>query len=147
MIRTVVCQKGGCSGNRFFIQSDDDKVQLICNQCKSKYIIDVNHQECIMLPNCANCNNNIFKVFRDVDKCSVYAKCTECGGEPQKIYIDSDGIQVSYESKLLNDIKGTMNLVEQRLHNLEIKIKDLERGQGILEQSLAYINRFLVDQD
>lgn len=147
MIRTMVCQKSGCSGNKFYMQSDDTKSQLTCNQCNSKYTIENDSQEFVMLPNCVNCNNDIFKVFRDIDKKRVYAKCTECGGEPEKIYIDSDGIQVTYEAKLLNDIKAIMNLVEQRIYNLEVKIQDLESGQGLLEQSLAYINRFLVDKN
>ncbi|MPN63540.1 hypothetical protein SDC9_211304 [bioreactor metagenome] len=40
-----------------------------------------------------------------------------------------------------------MNLVEQRIYNLEVNVKDLERGQSMLEQSLAYINRYLVEKD
>ncbi|MGL5378493.1 hypothetical protein [Clostridium sp.] len=147
MIRTVVCQKEGCSGNRFYIQSEESKIQLICNECKTKQEIEVDNHDFMMMPNCSNCNNETFKVFRDVDKAGVYAKCTECGSEPEKIYIDPDGIQVSYEAKLLNDIKEIMYLVEQRIYNLEMNIQDLERGQGILEQSLAYINRYIVDQD
>ena len=58
-----------------------------------------------------------------------------------------DGIQVSYEAKLLNDIKGLMSLVEQRIYNLEVNVKDLERGQNLLEQSLAYINKYIVEKD
>ncbi|MDU3348668.1 MAG: hypothetical protein E7E72_00990 [Clostridium sp.] len=61
--------------------------------------------------------------------------------------MDSDEVQVSYEAKLLNDIKQIMNLVEQRIYNLEVNVKDLERGQSMLEQSLAYINRYLVEKD
>ena len=30
---------------------------------------------------------------------------------------------------------------------LEVNVKDLERSQNILEQSLAYINRYLVEKD
>lgn len=58
-----------------------------------------------------------------------------------------DGVQVSYEAKLLNDIKQIMNLVEQRIYNLEVNVKDLESSQNILEQSLAYINRYLVEKN
>lgn len=147
MIRTVVCEKEGCSGNRFLLESEEDKLCLICAQCNSKYEIDVSNEDFVMLPNCSNCNNDIFKIFRDVDKNSVYAKCSKCGSVPERIYIDSDGVQVSYEAKLLNDIKEIMNLVEQRIYNLEVNVKDLERGQNVLEQSLAYINRYLVEND
>ncbi|GAB6168554.1 hypothetical protein JCM1393_10140 [Clostridium carnis] len=147
MIRTVVCEKEGCSSNRFYIQNKDNRLELICNQCKAKYQLDISQHDFIMLPNCSKCNNEIFKVFKDTEKKSVYAKCIECGGIPEKVYIDSDGIQVSYEGKLLNSIKETMELVEQRMHNLEVNVKDLEQGQGLLEQSLAYINRYLVNQN
>ena len=81
------------------------------------------------------------------EKEGIYAKCVECGSTPEKIYIDSDGIQVSYEAKLLNDIKELMYLLEQRICNLEVKLQDLESSQGILEESLAYINRYLVEKN
>ena len=81
------------------------------------------------------------------EKEGIYAKCTECGGTPEKIYIDSDGIQVSYEAKLLNDIKELMYQLDQRICNLEVKLQDLEGSQGILEESLAYINRYLVEKN
>lgn len=147
MIRTVVCEKDGCSSNKFFIGSEDEKLNLICAQCESRYSIESKEQDYIMLPNCSNCNNDTFKVYRDIENKSVYAKCSKCGAVPEKIYIDSDGIQVSYEAKLLNDIKQIMYLVEQRIYNLEVNIKDLERSQNILEQSLAYINKYLVEKD
>ncbi|AYE34188.1 hypothetical protein [Clostridium septicum] len=147
MIRTMVCQKEGCSGNRFRIQADDGKIQLTCDQCKSKYYIETSSDDVIMLPNCSKCNNETFKIFRDVNKKAVYAKCTECGSEPEMMYIDSDGTQVSYEAKLLNDIKEVMSLVEQRMCNLERNVQDLEQGQDMLEQSLAYINRYIVERD
>lgn len=147
MIRTFVCEKDGCSGNRFYLESEEDKLSLICAQCKSRYNIDVSNNDYIILPNCSNCNNDTFKVYRDLDKNNVYVKCSSCGAVPEKIYVDSDGVQVSYEAKLLNDIKQIMNLVEQRIYNLEGNVKDLERSQSILEQSLAYINRYLVEKD
>ena len=83
----------------------------------------------------------------DIDNNKVYMQCFKCGGAPEKVYVDLDGVQVSYESKLLNDIKQVMNLVEQRIYNLEVNIKDLERSQNILEQSLAYINKYLVEKN
>ena len=81
------------------------------------------------------------------EKEGIYAKCVECGSTPEKIYIDSDGIQVSYEAKLLNDIKELMYQLDQRICNLEVKLQDLEGSQGILEESLAYINRYLVEKN
>lgn len=147
MIRTVVCEKEGCSGNTFLIETQNNNLLLTCQNCNSKYEFDISFYEFIMLSNCSKCNNDTFKVFRDVDKEGVYVKCAECGGSPEKIYIDSDGVQVSYETKLLNDIKELMYLIEQRICNLEVKIQDLESSQNILEESLAYINRYLVEKN
>ena len=76
-------------------------------------------------------------MYRDIEKETCYAKCSKCGAVPEKIYIDSDGIQVSYEAKLLNDIKQIMYLVEQRIYNLEVNIKDLERSQNIFRTIIS----------
>ncbi|MEG1483703.1 hypothetical protein [Clostridium sp.] len=147
MIRTVVCEKEGCSGSRFNIVTDNNEIVLTCDQCKSKYNYDVSYYDFIMLSNCSKCNNNTFKVFKDADKDGIYATCIECGSLPGRLYIDPDGTQVSYEGKILNDIKNTLHLVEQRICNLEVNVQDVERGQGMLEQSLAYINKYLIDRD
>lgn len=147
MIRTVVCTKDGCSGNRFNLESEEDSLNLVCSQCKSRYNIDVSKNEYMIMPNCCNCNNDTFKVYKDIEKDNMYIECIKCGDAPDKVYVDLDGVQVSYEAKLLNDIKQIMNLVEQRIYNLEVNVKDLESSQNILEQSLAYINRYLVEKN
>lgn len=147
MIRTVVCEKEGCSGNTFFIETENNNLKLTCNHCNSEYFLDISYYDFIMLSNCSKCTNDTFKVFRDTEKEGVYVKCVECGAAPEKIYIDSDGIQVSYEAKLLNDIKELMYLVEQRICNLEVKMQGFESSQAVLEESLAYINRYLVEKN
>lgn len=145
MIRTVVCQKEGCCGNEFYIETIDGKLQLECKDCGSKYLFDISYYDFVMLSSCSSCNNDTFKVFRDLEKDGLYAKCTKCGAPPEKIYIDSDGIQVSYEAKLLHDIKEMVYQLDQRVCNLEVKIGDMERGQNVLEESLAYINKYIVN--
>ncbi|MBD7916572.1 hypothetical protein H9660_15680 [Clostridium sp. Sa3CUN1] len=147
MIRTFVCEKDGCSGNIFYLEGNEENLNLICSQCKSRYNINVTNKDYIIIPNCSNCSSETFKVYRDIERDDIYLKCSQCGSVPEKLYIDSDGVQVSYEAKLLNDIKQIMNLVEQRIYNLEVNVKDLEGGQNILEQSLAYINRYLVEKN
>ena len=146
MIRTIVCEKDGCSGNEFSIETQNGYLRLICENCKSKYEIEMNYHDYIILSNCSKCNNDTFKIFRDLDKEGVYVKCAECGSTPEKVYIDSDGIQVSYEIKLLSDIKEVMYLIEQRVCNLEMRLQDLERGQSTIEESLAYVNKYLIDK-
>ena len=147
MIRTVVCQKEGCSGNKFNIENVDDKLQAICKECGKKYSFEVSYYVFVMISSCSQCNYDVFKLFRDIEKGGVYAKCTECGAPPEKIYIDSDGVQVSYEAKLLHDIRQLMNQVDQRVCNVEFKIETMERGQEIIEESLAYINKYIVQKD
>ena len=146
MVRTVVCQKEGCCGNTFYIEMVDNKLQAICKDCGSKYLFDIGQYDFIMISSCSICSNDTFKLFKDIEKANIYAKCTKCGGPPEKVYLDSDGIQVSYETKLLQDIKELMYRVDQRICNLDIKVEDMERGQNILEESLAYINKYIVDK-
>ena len=143
MIRTVVCKRDGCSGNEFNITTEDNKIKVVCKDCKSVYYYDASNYEFTMLSNCSKCNNNTFKVFRDLDKEGIYAKCTKCGSPPEKVFLDDEGIQVTYEVKLLHDIKQLMNQIDQRVCNLEIKVDGLEKGQELLEESLAYINRYM----
>ncbi|WP_026885256.1 hypothetical protein [Clostridium beijerinckii] len=143
MVRTIVCKKDGCSGNEFHISTEDNKLKLVCKDCGSTYYYDVSYYEFIMLSNCAECNNDTFKVFNNLDKQGIYAKCSKCGAPPEKIYIDDEGIQVTYEAKLLQDIKQFMYQIDQRICSLEMKIDGLEKGQELLEESLAYINRYM----
>lgn len=145
MVQTVVCKKDGCSGNEFSIATEDNEIRLSCKNCGSTYYYDVSYYEFIMLSNCEKCNNDIFKVFNNLEKKGIYAKCTRCGSPPEKVFIDDDGVQVTYESKLLQDIKQIMNKIDQRIYNLEMKVDGLEKGQELLEESLAYINKYMSD--
>lgn len=147
MIRTVVCQQEKCCGNRFYIKTSEGKLEAICKECGSKY--ELNNIECydyIMISSCSKCNNDTFKLFRDVESNRIYAKCTECGSPPEVIFVDSDGVQVSYEGKLLQEVRELINQLDQRVHNLEVKIDTMEHGQEIIEQSLAYINKYIVQK-
>ena len=37
-------KKEGCSGNTFLIESNEDRLWLVCSQCHSKYDIDIDNQ-------------------------------------------------------------------------------------------------------
>lgn len=54
-------------------------------------------------------------------------------------------MQVTYQEKLLHDIKHLMQQIDQRVCNLEIKVEGLEKGQELLEESLAYINKYMTN--
>ncbi|MGL4774333.1 MAG: hypothetical protein ACRC2K_12255 [Clostridium sp.] len=146
MIRTVVCHQDKCDGNKFRINSNDNCIEATCIKCNTLYSFDMSTCDFKFLSSCSACNNDSFKIFKDVDNGGIYAKCIECGNPPEKVYIDSDGVQVSYEEKLLHDVKDLMQRVDQKIMNLEISINEVERGQQILEQSIAYINKFIVEQ-
>lgn len=143
MVQTIVCKKDGCSGNEFHIITEDNKLKLICNDCGSTYYYDVSYYDFVMLSSCKKCNNNTFKVFNNLEKQGIYAKCTKCGYPPEKVFIDDEGIQVTYEAKLLQDMKQLLHKIDQRICNLEMKVDGLEKGQELLEESLAYINRYM----
>ena len=145
MIKTVFCKKEGCSGNEFYIETINNKLKIICRECKTEFFLEANNDGYLMLSKCSKCNNEVFKLFTDASNNKIYVKCTKCGAPPEIIYLDEDGIQVSYESKVLQNIKELMNKVDQRVYNLEIKIDAMEKGQDILEESLAYINKYIVD--
>lgn len=146
MIRTVVCQKEGCCGNKFYIETIDNNLQAVCRECESKYLFNTSSYDFTMISSCTSCKNDTFKLFRDIDKEEIYAKCSECGAPPDKLYLDADGVQVSYEAKILHEIKDIMCKVDQRVCNLELKIEATERGQGMIEESLAYINKYIIEQ-
>ena len=143
MVQTIVCKKDGCSGNEFYIVTENNKLKLTCKDCGSTYYYDVSYYEFVMLSNCKECRNDTFKVFNNLDDQGIYAKCTRCGAPPEKVFIDNDGVQVTYEGKLLQDIKQFMYQIDQRLCNLELKIDGLEQDQELLEESLAYINKYM----
>ena len=56
-------------------------------------------------------------------------------------------LDLAKQTYTLNDIKELLYLLEQRMCNLEVKVQSLESSQGILEEYLAYINRYLVEKN
>lgn len=147
MIRTVVCKKDGCNGNKFYIVTEDNKLKLTCKDCGSVYYYDVSELDFTTLSNCEKCNNDTFKVFVDLENNKIYEKCTECGCPPEKVFIDADGVQVSYQVRLLHDIRNLLNGIEQKIRVLDTKVEDMEKGQELVEESLAYINRYMTEKN
>lgn len=147
MIRTVVCQKEGCTGNSFHINNNEQELSIKCSTCGGTYSYEYNGRGFTLLSNCSTCSCETFKVFKDTDSELMYAKCVKCGNPPERVCLDTDGVQISYNEKLLADVKEIVSNVEQRIMNLEDKVEDLENGQNLSETSLAYITRFLTDRD
>ena len=145
MIRTVVCEKEGCTSNSFYLENEYQKLSIICTQCSSSYEHLYNGHGFTLLSNCSSCRMDKFKVFKDVESEVIYAKCIECGNPPERVYLDTDGVQISYNEKLLTEVKNIVSNTEQRIMNLEEKVEALENGQNLSEVSLAYITKFLTD--
>ncbi len=142
MIRTVVCEKEGCRGNSFFISNENEGLELICSECGEGYNMPINTDYRI-LSSCTECSRDIFKIFKDGEKGTLYAKCTECGGPPHKVYVDESGVQVSYEQKRIEELKDMINNISQRLESLEDKADLLGADQQVMQQSLGYIADFI----
>lgn len=143
MIRTMVCEKEGCRGNSFYIYTEESNLAIICSECGERYSLDVSYYDYLMLSSCSQCNNDTFKVFKDTEKEGVYAKCTECGNPPDKVYIDESGTQVSYEQKKLDEIKDVIYRLNERLALMENKIDILGVDQQVMQQSLGYVAEFV----
>jgi len=84
MVRTVVCQKEGCCGNAFYIETIDNKIQVTCKDCGSKYLFDFSQYDFTVISSCSICNNDTFKLFKDVDNGNIYAKCTNVEDHQRK---------------------------------------------------------------
>ncbi|MGL4762315.1 MAG: hypothetical protein ACRC6T_05120 [Sarcina sp.] len=147
MIRTVVCEKEGCTGNSFYVENKDHKLSILCTECNSAYEYEYNEQGFILLSNCSSCKSEKFKVFRDTEIGKIYAKCIECGNPPEKICTDIDGNQISYNEKILLEVKDIVSRLEQNMMNLEIKFENLESNQSTSEMSLRYIMKFLTERN
>lgn len=145
MIRTVVCEKEGCNGNSFYIKKKDHLLSGVCTQCDNTYDFNFKNNSFTLLSNCSSCGEDMFKIFKDSETEEIYAKCLKCGNPPEKVYIDTDGLQISYNEKKLNEIKEIVYRIDQRISSLENKVGALENGQNLSEQSLAYITKFLTD--
>ena len=143
MVTTIVCRKDGCDGNSFYVKDGEEELQLTCIKCNKSWSIPRDKQMFTMLSNCCSCNNETFKGFRDTESKNIFLKCIKCGNPPEKVYIDDNGVQVSYEAKILNDMKYNLYRLNENLQGLESKVNGLESGQDLLEQSLAYITKFL----
>ena len=60
MIRTIVCQREGCNGNAFYINSHDGEMSVVCKECNSEYKYETENNSLLMLSTCSNCNNDTF---------------------------------------------------------------------------------------
>ena len=64
MIRTIVCQRDGCNGNAFYINSHDGEMSVVCKECNSEYKYETENNSLLMLSTCSNCNNDTFRYLK-----------------------------------------------------------------------------------
>ena len=61
--------------------------------------------------------------------------------------MDQPEENLNLNGEVLNDVKDLLYKIEQRIYGVEVKIQDLQGSQNILEESLAYINKYLVEKN
>lgn len=120
MLITRVCEKEGCSGNKFHVNTEDKKLSIKCVECGTTY----NFQEemnCIIAPTCMKCDHEQFKVNRDNKSGELYINCVQCNNPPRKIYTDGSGNQVSYDQIMLVEIKNAVDELTETVNGLYYK--------------------------
>ena len=147
MLRTLVCEKEGCTGNKFYVKSDGGNLYIKCKECGEEYCYDVSYYDYKILSSCSNCGNDLFKIFKDTDKEGIYIKCSECGSPPEKIYVDDDGNQVTYEEKKLEEMKNMIYGIDQKINDMNNTINQIKNDQEFLEESMAYLNKFIASKN
>ena len=48
MIRTIVCQRDGCYGNAFYINSHDGELSVVFKECNSEYKYETENNSLMM---------------------------------------------------------------------------------------------------
>ena len=81
MIRTLVCQREGCSGNQFYIESTENKIKAICRECKNVSEFDMDNYGLKVISSCSACKNDLFKLFHETETGKIYAKCSKWHAE------------------------------------------------------------------
>lgn len=124
LIITVVCSEKGCNGNKFKVNTEDDKLILTCTECGTSSTCSLDSLNHIILPKCSKCDNENFKAFNDKGTGKMYIKCTECGNPPESIYVDKDGNQVSYEQLKMMDVESDLFELSEKLDDINEKINN-----------------------
>lgn len=119
MLITKVCEKEGCSGNRFKVNTEDKKLHIKCVKCGTVYNY-TEEMDCIIAPSCSKCEGEEFKVNRDNKSGELYLNCVQCNNPPMRIYTDDNGKQISYDQIVLVSIKNRVDSLSEKLDQVFI---------------------------
>jgi hypothetical protein len=117
MLITRVCEKEGCSGNKFYVNTEDKKLKIKCVECGSIYNFQENMRY-IVAPTCIKCDYEQFKINRDNKNGELYINCVQCNNPPRKVYTDDNGTQVSYDQLVLVEIKNAVDELKEKMNLL-----------------------------
>jgi predicted nucleic acid-binding Zn-ribbon protein len=124
MLITRVCEKEGCSGNKFHVNTEDSKLNIRCVECGTvyDYLEEMNY---ITAPNCLKCDSEVFKVNRDNKTGDMFINCVECNNPPRRIYTDGCGNQISYDQIMLVEIKSAVDELAEKVDSLNEQVDRL----------------------
>lgn len=117
MLITRVCEKEGCSGNKFYVNTEDKKLNIKCTECGTNYSF-TEEMDYIIAPNCMKCDHEQFKVNRDNKSGELYVNCVQCNNPPRRIYTDGSGNQISYDQIMLVEIKNAVDELTEKMNLL-----------------------------
>lgn len=146
MIRTFVCEKEGCNGNKFYIRNEGDNLYVKCKECGEEYCFDTSYYDFTMMSTCSRCGNEVFKIFKDTEKEGIYVKCSKCGNPPEKFYQDNKGNQITYEEKKLLDLQEFIYKIDEKIDRIEAQLNKVDEEQRFIEESMAYLNKFIASK-
>lgn len=142
MINTFVCKKDGCNGNKFRVNTENDKILLTCVECGEQYTEDIREQHCKVLPVCGHCGTDIYKVFKDTEEDAVHIKCVECGNPPDKVYFDLDGNDIPYAQLKFTELQQTLNSLVSRVQKIEAQIVGISDQTLDMRESIEDIHQW-----
>jgi hypothetical protein len=122
MLITRVCEKEGCSGNKFYVNTEEKKLNIKCVECGTTYNFpeEINH---IIAPTCMKCDHDHFKVNRDNKSGELYFNCVKCNNPPRKVYTDGCGNQISYDQVMLVEIKNAVDELTEKINMLSNEVE------------------------
>lgn len=146
MIRTMVCEKEGCNGNKFYIKNEGEILYIKCMECGEEYTFDVSYNDYTLMSTCSKCGNDVFKIFKDTEKEGIIVKCAKCGNPPEKFFQDSKGNQITYEESKLQDIQESIYKIDEKLNKIDERLIKIDEEQRFIEESMAYLNKFIASK-
>lgn len=136
---TEVCEKEGCSGNRFYVRTEEHQVLIKCTECGEEYEIG-NEIDYEIGPKCGSCDSEIFKVSWDKEAERFYFNCIQCREKPQLTYPNEECIQVDDNEMETEEDEINAEDVYYKVRELESRLDKMEYKLDCIYDWIAEIN-------